>query len=295
MTRWRADALLLLTAALWGFAFIMQKSAMSALGPLSFIAARAIIASIVLAPLAWMECRKANSPAPVGLLQVTAGAALALFAGASLQQIGLITATVTNGSFLTALYAVVVPFVAWIASGRAPPPSVWAAAAVSVIGVWLLGGAGYTPPSSGDLLVAASAIFWAVHIVISAKASGFGRPFLFTASQFAGLGILAAVAAAVYEQPTAAAFWMAGPEIAYVGIISTALTFTIFTMALRYVPPSEAAIILSSESLFASLAGALLLNERLGALNALGAALILAAILFVQTRAYRRDRRQTAA
>lgn len=284
MTRVRADALLLLTAALWGFAFIMQKSAMPALGPLAFVAARAVVAALLLAPLAWMETRRADGSPPRGLIRIAVAATLALFAAASLQQSGLVTASVTHGSFLTALYAVLVPFVAWTASGRAPRPSIWAAALLSTVGVWLLSGAGHSSPSTGDLLVAASAVFWAVHLVMSGKAASFERPFLFIALQFVGLALLAAAAALIFEHPAASDFVAARWEIAYVGIVSTAFTFTIFTIALRYVPPSEAAIILSSENLFASLAGAVLLNERLGALNALGAALILLAIVYVQTR-----------
>lgn len=292
MTRLRADLVLLLCAALWGSAFVMQKTAMTSLGPLSFVAARALLACIVLAPLAmWETQRNGAKPLAQYFYKRTAVATLLLFAGSTLQQVGLVTATVINASFLTALYAVFVPFVAWMVFKRPPAPIVWPAALISAFGVWLLGGAGLAALSGGDALVAGSAIFWAMHIVISGLASEFDRPFLFSALQFAGLAALAGIAALAIEAPPPHAFVAAAPEIAYVGIITTALTFTLLTIALRHAPPSEAAIILSSENLFASLAGATFLGERMGLVNASGAVLILVSIIVVQTAAYRRELR----
>lgn len=287
MTRLQAELLLLLTAALWGFAFVMQKSAMTSVAPLTFIAARAAVSMLVLVPLAVWEARQKPTGLPAKFYALTALAALAFASGSALQQTGLMTATVTSASFLTALYAVCTPFAVWIIF-RAPPAAiVWPAAALSLVGVWLLGGATVSALSGGDSLVVLSAPLWAVHIVLTGLAAQAGRPFLFTAAQFAGVAIIAAVAAALFETPSMAALAGAGWEIAYVGLISTALTFTLFVMAMRHAPPAEAAIILSTENLFASLAGALVLGERLGAINWLGAIVIIAAVLLVQTSAYR--------
>lgn len=290
MTRLHADIVLLLTAALWGFAFIMQKTAMDAVGPLTFVALRGAVAAAVLAPFAVIEARRTNGPPSRAFFTLAGLGAVALMVGATLQQSGIVTATVTNASFLTALYAIFVPFVAWLVYRKPPRQLVWAAACVSVIGVALLGGGATASLSSGDILIAVSALFWAAHILITTHAAEAGRPILFVMLQFAIVAFVMGPIALHAEQPSLDAMAAVWPEIAYVGVISSALTFSLFTFAMRYAPAPEAAIILSSENLFAALAAALLLGERLGWINWLGAALILAAVLAVQVTGARRAR-----
>ena len=319
MSRLQADALLLLAAAIWGFAFVFQKTAMDDVGPFTFIAARSVVAALALAPLAWLEMRReaartrAISRSPFALAPSAADPAgpatraspalgaiglaggVAFFLGAALQQWGLVTATVTNASFLTALYVVVVPFLGW-AVYRAPPGRrVWLGAGMSFAGVWLLGGGSIAAFAAGDGLVALSAVFWAVHLVVTARAAALGLPIAFTCLQFVVVALCAVLAAAASEA-TAFATLQAGllsawKEIAYVGLLSSALTFTLLTVALRHAPPAEAAILVSTENLFAALAGAWLLGERLPPVGWVGAGVIMAAILLVQ-RADDRDRRE---
>ena len=93
MTRFRADLALVFSAAVWGLAFVFQKSAMSYISPLAFIAARGIIAALVLAPLAWREASRAAGPAGPGLTRIALAGGAAFFAAAWLQQAGLVTAT----------------------------------------------------------------------------------------------------------------------------------------------------------------------------------------------------------
>jgi drug/metabolite transporter (DMT)-like permease len=210
------------------------------------------------------------------------GGGLAFFVAAWLQQEGIRTATVTNASFLTALYVVLTPFVAWGWSGKVPNPVVWPAVALSALGTWLLGGGSVGAFSRGDLLVALSAFFWAVHVVVTGRASAFGRPIGFTALQFATVALLAASGAALFESTTLAGLAGAAVDIAYVGLLSSALCFTILTLALQYAPPSEAAVIVSTETVFAALAAYVVLGERLTAMGWAGAVLILAATLLLQ-------------
>ena len=283
MHRLHADIALLFAAAVWGVAFVFQKSAMEHIGPLTFIAARGTLAALALAPLAWREHRNAPVPASNwGLLKIAALGGFVFFLAAWLQQAGLKTATVTNTGFLTALYVVITPFIAWGWSGKAPSPLVWPAAALSAFGTWLLGGGTLGSFSHGDLLVAMCAFFWGVHVVITGRASPFRRPVAFTAVQFAVVGILAAAGAALLEAPSWTGIAAAAPDIAYVGLLSSALTFTILTVALQHTPPSEAAVIVSLETVFAALAAYLILGERLPAIGWAGAGLILTAILLVQ-------------
>lgn len=282
MRRLHADLILVACAAIWGFAFLFQKSAMEHVGPFTFVAARSIVACLALAPLALLEGRRQTQPVSGGLPRVAALAGVAFFAGAAFQQIGLITATVTNSSFLTALYVVLTPLVAWVLMARRPTLVVGVAVVLSFIGTWFLGGGSLAAFQRGDWLVAISALFWATHVVCMGIAARLGRPVLFTALQFAVVAVLSAAVAAVTETVSLAGLGRAAIDIAFVGLLSSALTFTFFTIALRHTSPTEAAIIVSTETLFAMLGGYLFAGDRLSTLGIFGAGLILAAILLVQ-------------
>jgi drug/metabolite transporter (DMT)-like permease len=282
MRRLHADLVLLLAAVVWGLAFLFQKSATQHVGPLLFVAARGSIAALALLPLALREHRNAKTPAGPGLWCIVGAGGVAFFVGASLQQKGIETATVTNTGFLTALYVVITPFVVWAWSGASPPRLVWLAVLLSALGTWLLGGGSLEAFSPGDVLVALSAFFWATHVVISGRAARFGRPIGFTAAQFGVVGVLAAAGAFSLETVTVDGLRGAAVDMAFVGLVSGALTFTLLTIALQYTPPSEAAIIVSTETIFAALAAYLVLGERLSMLGWTGAALIAFATLLVQ-------------
>jgi drug/metabolite transporter (DMT)-like permease len=122
-----------------------------------------------------------------------------------------------------------------------------------------------------------------------------GRPIGFTAIQLAVVAALGVVASAALETTTATGLAAAAPGILYVGLLSSALAFTILTVSLRSTPPSEAAVIVSLETVFAALAAYLVLGERLSAMGWLGAALILSAILMLQVGAAFGPRRGRAA
>lgn len=287
MRRIHADLLLVLSAAIWGLAFVFQKTAMAHVGPLLFIAARALIAAAALAPFALAEARSAPPVDRGDLVRIGGICGVAFFLGAALQQVGIVTATVTNAGFLTALYVVVVPFLAWAWHRRSPSVFVWPAVALSFLGTWLLGGGTLTGLTQGDWLIAASAVFWAAHVIAVGVSGKLARPVAVTALQFLAVGLLALAATFAFEAPSLEGLMRAGAEILYVGLLSSALTFTLLAVALRYTPPAEAAVLVSLETVFAALAGALLLGERLPLIGWLGAALIFGASLVVQLGAAR--------
>lgn len=281
MRRPYADLILLGCAAIWGFAFVLQKSAMAHVGPFVFIALRSSVAVVALAPLLMLESRSRGA-VPQRLWHLGIAAGVAFFFGAALQQMGLVTATVTNAGFLTALYVVLVPFFVWGLARRRPTAWVWPAAGISFIGTWLLGGGSIGAFSTGDLLIAVCAVFWALHVVVLSVASPLGRPVLVMVIQFATVALLATVSAIILEPISASAIRSVAGEVAYLGILSSALTFTLLTWAMRWTPPSEASIIVSTETLFAAASAYLLLGERLGTTGWIGAGLIIGAILLVQ-------------
>ena len=286
-----ANLLLVGCAAIWGFAFLFQKSAMAHVEPMLFVAARSFLAAVVLAPLAVIEHRRA------GAMEWDARAFthLALWAGvvfaaaAITQQRGIVTATVTNSAFLTALYVVVTPVLAWLLLDQRQGPAIWLAVALSFVGAWLLGGGGMvTAFGAGEAMVLVSVLFWSAHVIVLGWAAPYGRPVLLTALQFAIAGVLALAGAAAFETIDLAGLGRAWIDVAFVGILSSALTFTLFAAALRRTSAAGATIIASTEALFAALAAHLLLGERLSAIGVAGGAMILAAAVLVPLTLARR-------
>jgi drug/metabolite transporter (DMT)-like permease len=281
MRRLHADLLLLLAAAIWGSAFYFQKTAMEHVGPLLFIAARAGVASVALAPFIVIEARQAVAPLPAKFFRIGLAAGLAFFIAAALQQMGIVTATVTNSGFLTALYVVITPLLAWGLLRKAPKRYVWPAVALAFVGTWLLGGGTVGGFSTGDWLVALSALFWAAHILFTGASVPFARPITFSTLQFVVVALCALAGALAAEPITLTGLWGAAPAIAFVGLLSSALTFTLLAIAMKHTPPAEAAVLVSMETLFAALAGAVFLGERLSSIGWLGAGLMFAATLLV--------------
>lgn len=282
MRRLRADLLLLLAAAVWGVAFYFQKAAMEHIGPFLFIAARGLIAAVCLMPLALIEARRVANSWSSGLVQIGVAGGLAFLVGASLQQTGLIDATVTNAGFLTGLYVVATPLMAWIAFKERPAVYVWPAVALAFLGVWLLGGGTVGGFSTGDGLIAASAVAWAIHMLITSRATIYGRPVAYTAMQFACVAVGGGILTLAIEHNTLDGLYKALPAVAYVGVLSSALTFTLLAIALKDTPPGEASILMSMETLFAAAAGVLFAGEWLAPIGWVGAALMFSATILVQ-------------
>jgi drug/metabolite transporter (DMT)-like permease len=284
MTRFKADSLLLLCAFIWGTAFVAQKDLHAAQWPALFVAARFLLSAVLLAPLAWWEARRPQAPRPVRrrALALAGLIGLCLCAGATMQQWALTGTTATNGGFLTAVYVAFVPFVVWAVAGTPPRPLVLLACAVAVLGAWLLAGGKSGGWSRGDLVLIASDLVWALHITLIARFLGAAnRPFLLCFVQYAVTAAGAGLVSALGEHPQAADFAASLPAIAYAGIASGGIAYTLQIIAQRHAPAAEAALILSLESVFAALAGALVLHERLGLVASLGCLLILTGAVMV--------------
>lgn len=288
MRRIHADLILLLTALIWGLAFIFQKTAMEHIGPLTFLSARALIAAIALAPLAWREGNaRGGGLVPDRLWPIALMAGALFFVGGALQQIGLVTATVTNTGFLTGLYVVLVPLLGLALFRERVTPIVWLAVALAFVGTWLLGGGTLAGFGYGDWLVAAGAIFWAAHLHATKRSGHHARPVAFTFAQFVVIAVLAGITALVFEEVSLESLYAARVELAYVGLLSSALTFTLLAIAIRHTSAAEGSIIVSLEILFAAFAAAILLGERLPLIGWIGALLMFAASLVVQVAATR--------
>lgn len=284
MNRLRADFLLLLTAIIWGTAFIAQKDANQSMGPVLFVGARFLLSALMLLPLAIYETKKYESILSRKDLMQACLIGLCLFSGAVLQQIGLVTTTATNGGFLTALYVVMVPFIVWLLTRQRPRSIVMLACVIAIIGAWLLADSDQAKTwTLGDLLVVLADVAWALAItLIAIFLQRSNRPFFLSFIQYAVTAVLALIGGLIFEPVVMPGIVSAVPAILYAGLLSGGVAYTLQIIAQRHTPAPEAALIMSLESVFAALAGALLLSERLTPWGAAGCALILLGVLIVE-------------
>jgi len=283
MTRGRANLVLLLAGAMWGMGFVAQSTAMEAIGPMLFIALRFLVAALSMLPAAIIEGRRTKRRLVASDWMNFAFIGVLLFAGMTAQQIGLETTTVTNSGFLTGLYVVMVPFISVLLFRQWPHPVVWPAALLALAGIWLLSGGAIDTLRPGDWLTILCAFFWALQVIAIGKgAAGAGRPVTLAVTQFAVCAALAFACAIPLERIDFGAISAAMPEILYAGIFSGGIAFTLQAIGQRYTTAPQAAIFLSSESVFAALFGAAFLGERIGTSGFVGCALIFLAILGVE-------------
>jgi drug/metabolite transporter (DMT)-like permease len=298
MTRPVAVLLLLVATAIWGFAFVAQKSAMDHMGPMTFSGARFLLGGVALIPFALAELRSKQRAAPLFTQRhwlLIALLCLSFLVASATQQYGVVHTSVTNAGFLTALYVLFVPLIAWLAIRVKPHPIIYLGAPLALIGIYYLNGGELSAFNAGDGLMVLSAVFWGAQVfLIGYIARETGLPVILSAISFLAVGVLSIGLAYATEAPDFAAIADGWVEIAYAGIMSTAIAYTLQAIAQQYVPAANAAIILSAESLFAALGGALLLGERLAPIGYAGAALILFAIVLVEAIPVLRQRRAEA-
>lgn len=286
MNRPIAVALLVLCTALWGAAFVFQKGAMQHMQPLTFAGVRYWLGSFLVLPLAVWEFRRRTAAGVVitqqqwvriGLLSV------AFFLGVWLQQVALLTTSVTNGGFITSLYVIFTPVVTYITLRTKPHPIIYVGAPMALVGIYLLTGARLDAFAIGDFQLLLCAVCWGVQVsMLGALVKETGMPIFVSTINFFATAVLASGLAFALETPNVQGMLDGWIPILYSGICSTAIAFTLQAIGQQYVPPANAAIILSAESLFAALGGALLLNERLPTIGYVGAAVIFATIVMVE-------------
>jgi len=288
----KSDALLMLTATIWGFAFVAQRVGMEYVGPFTFNGVRFALGSLSLVPL--MLLKRKNPSAIAALLPpadrqtVAWGGALAglvLFMGASLQQVGLVHTTAGNAGFITGLYVVIVPLLGLFWRQR-PDLGTWIGALLAAAGLYLLSVTAAFEIAFGDLLVLVGAFFWAAHVLIIGWLSPRIESIQLACIQFAVCSLLSLITAAALETMTLQGLMGAALPILYGGLLSVGVAYTLQVVAQRDARPAHAAIILSLESVFAALGGWLLLGELLSARALVGCSLMMAGMLLSQLHAF---------
>lgn len=284
MTGRTANFLLLLAGALWGAGYVGQSTAMTDIGPMTFVGLRFMIAAPLIAPLAFVEIARAEHKLPpIAYLHFfNTGMILCLVLG--LQQFGLLTTTVTNSGVLTGLYVVLTPFIALLLFRQKPHFILWPSVLMTFCGIFLLSGAALSNFTQGDFLTFLCAIASAFQLIFVGRyAARYQRPMTFCFVQFSAIAIVATMIGVAFEPISIAKINLALPEILYVGIFSTAVTFTIQAVAQRYTTAPQAAIFMSTEVLFAALFAAIIVGERIEFIGYLGGFLIFLAIIMTET------------
>ena len=300
----RAALLLLLTAMIWGAAFVAQDVAADALEPFTFNGLRMVLAALTLVPVialrhaaarkaadaAASDAARADKPTLLPkdpsqrrfllLGGLACGVMLAL--GSGFQQLG-INAGVQAGKagFITALYIVLVPLTG-LFFGKRPAPLVWVAVVLSAVGLYLLCMQGGFVLEGGDILLLICALSFTGHILVvdyvGAKVDGVKLSCI----QFAVTAVICLTIAAFTEHPTWEAVKTAAIPILYAGILSGGVGYTLQIVAQKDIDPTIASLIMCLESVFAVLFGWLLLGDQMSARDYIGCAVMMLGIVLAQ-------------
>ncbi len=290
------EALLFLTAIIWGTGFVAQRKAMEFMQPFAFIALRFFLGCLVLLPgliagrirdkQEGNPTHESKKPFP-GVVLSGLISGLFLFGGTSLQQLGIMTTSASKAGFLTSLYLVLVPVIG-LFLGKKPNRWVWIGVVLALLGVYFLSVDMQMTIQRGDIFLIVGALFWAMQILAldhySTKTNtlklAFGQ---FLVAAVLGLGVSLVVESRALVPITAA--W--GPLL-YSGIVAVGIGFTLQVFGQSKVDPALASLILSLEAVFALFGGMLFLGERLSGREWWGCGLMLAAVVLVQLKGQQR-------
>ena len=280
------NILLVLTALIWGCAFVAQSVGMDFVGPFTFNMARFLIGAIVLLPVIWFMDRQRKTGAEKGAGQKTliiggicCGIALAV--ASTLQQWGILFTTVGKAGFITAMYIVIVPLLG-VFIGKKVRPLIIGCVAIAVVGFYFLCMTESLRLGLGDFLVLLCAIAFSIHILVidhfSPKVDGVKM----SAIQFLTAAIISAVPTLLWEQPVFTEILQAWQPVLYAGVMSCGVAYTLQIIAQKNADPTVASLLLSLESVFSVLAGWVLLGQGLSLKELFGCVLIFCAIILAQ-------------
>ena len=294
------NALLILTAMIWGTAFVFQRTGMESIEPITFNAARMALAAVAVGAVSVVTApaekkrfageritgpgeeqhRAYNRNTLIG--GICCGTFLA--AASIFQQMGIVYTTAGKAGFITAMYMLLVPVIGTVFFHKRNSWIVWLAVLIGVAGMYLLCMTEGFRLTRGDTLVCICALLFSGHILCCDHFVQLGDPIRISAIQFAACTVISAIAAVILEQPTWDKIVSAAIPILYCGLISGGLGYTLQIIAQKFTDPTIASLLMSLESVFAVIAGALLLGERMSTRELMGCVVMFAAIVLVQIR-----------
>jgi drug/metabolite transporter (DMT)-like permease len=295
---YKDDALLLLTAAIWGFAFVAQRAGMEYIQPFTYNGVRFALGSLSLLPLIFLlrsrSRRKIGAESPSGKGNPTGEGRAAkvwqygllsgsvLFTAASLQQVGIVYTTAGKAGFITGMYVVLVPLSGLLWRQKAGW-SRWVGAGLALVGLYFLSITRGFTIAKGDFLVLLSALFWTAHVQMIGWFSPKTDSLVLASIQFGVCSLFSLAVAAVMETVVLEGILRAALPILYGGLCSVGIAYTLQVVVQKTAHPAHAAIILSLEGAFAVLGGWLILGELLSVRGLVGCALMLGGMIVSQT------------
>jgi drug/metabolite transporter (DMT)-like permease len=284
----QSDGLLLITAVIWGSAFVAQRVGMDYVGPFTYNGIRFALGGLSLIPLmiyqqktGFQMPRRSEALSPTAMMVSGILIGTVLFAGASLQQVGLVYTTAGKAGFITGLYVVIVPILA-VFIGQKSALGTWGGALLAAVGLYFLSVTESFTIQFGDLLEIIGAFFWSVHVLLLARFSNKVGPIRLAFIQFVICSVLSLITGLIFEVITLQGIIDAAVPILYGGLGSVGIAYTLQVVAQRYAHPAHAAILLSLETVFAALGGWLILDEILSTRALVGCALMFAGMIFSQ-------------
>lgn len=291
----KSNLLLLLTAVIWGFAFVAQRAGMEFLGPFTFNTARFTLGSLSLIPLLLINQRRKFEKEkflPLNDKKLLYGgltAGTVLFLGATFQQSGLVYTDAGKAGFITGFYVILVPILGLFISQKTSLFT-WLGAVVAIVGLFFLSVDETFDINIGDILVLIGAFFWAIQILVIGYYSTRVDPFQLAFSQFVVCAIFSFASALLTETIILQNILYAYLPILYAGFFSVGIAFTIQVVAQREAHPANAAIIMSLEAVFAVLGGWMILNESIPMRGLLGCLLMLIGMILSQLYLFKRKK-----
>ena len=288
--------LLMLAALIWGSAFVAQSVGMDYLGPFSFNCVRSFMGSLVLLPVIWFMDRQKKETAEHDGQKTEEGTreqnkkvllsgglccGVILTLSTSLQQIGIKYTTAGKAGFITALYILIVPLLGLIL-GKKVGNKTWLGVALAVAGMYLLCIKEGFYISYGDFMVLLCALVFSMHILAVDYFSPRVDGIRLSCIQFFVCGCISAVPMLVWEHPEISQIIRAWQPLAYAGVLSSGVAYTLQIVTQKHLNPTVASLLMSLESVFAVLTGWLVLNERLSLKELLGCVLVFTAIILAQ-------------
>tara|TARA_B100000959_G_C14937825_1_gene606497 strand:- start:678 stop:1574 length:897 start_codon:yes stop_codon:yes gene_type:complete len=282
----RADLLMLLAAAIWGFAFVAQREGMETMGPFLFNTARFFIGTVFLFPIVWYISKNNKTPtdketSTKKLLFAGTVAGLFLFIASSFQQVGIQYTTAGKAGFITGLYIFFVPLIG-IFFGQKTGSGTWLGAFIAVIGLYLLSINEDFSIARGDLLQLICAVFFAAHVLVIGYVAKRMDPLKLSLIQYFVSGVLSFFIAIAIEVISWQMIVDTAIPLLYAGIMSIGVGYTLQVVAQQHAKSSHAAIILGLEGAFAVLGGWLILDENLSTRGLIGCGLMLSGMFLSQ-------------
>lgn len=280
------NLLLILTAFIWGSAFVAQSVGMDSIGPFTFNSIRCLLGGLVLIPVIILKKRNNKNKDLIRNNRKTLIAGgiccgVALAAGSSLQQIGLIYTPAGKAGFITALYILIVPILRTLGGKRAGLKT-WTGVVLALIGMYFLCINDGFSVSKGDFLILLCAIAFSVHILVIDHFAPATDGICLSCIQFFVCSFLCAVPMFVFEHPEAASILDTWFPLAYAGILSCGAAYTLQIVAQKNTDPTVASLILSLESVFSVITGWFILKEHLSERELFGCILVFTAVILTQ-------------